>query len=66
MAEKTSKTDKATKKNSGTQKQKQRFHPDGTPVLPGFFDDYGGSGVVLLGGGNSTPKKPTKKTGKKK
>lgn len=55
----------AEKKNSAGKKSGQVRHPDGSPRLPGFFDDYGGSGVKLID--NGPQKKPAaKKPGKKK
>ncbi len=58
------KTNSAGKKSGGAHKSGQLRHPDGSPRLPGFFDDYGGSGVRLL---DDAPKKPAaKKPGKKK
>lgn len=44
-------------------------NPDGTPRLPGFFNDYGGSGVRLLPGQKSPAeikKLLTPHSGKKK
>lgn len=59
------KTNSAGSKSGGAQKRGQAKHPDGSPRLPGFFDDYGGSGVKLID--NGAPKKPAaKKPGKKK
>lgn len=59
------KTNSTGKKSGGAQKSGPAKHPDGSPRLPGFFDDYGGSGVKLIDSGPQ--KKPTaKKPGKKK
>lgn len=59
------KTNSTGKKSGGAPKGGQARHPDGSPRLPGFFDDYGGSGVRLID--NGAQKKPAaKKPGKKK
>ncbi len=58
------KTNSAGKKSGGAQTGGQSRHPDGSHRLPGFFDDYGGSGVRLIDNGAKKP--AAKKPGKKK
>lgn len=54
----------AGKTNNTGKKGGQPRHPDGSHRLPGFFDDYGGSGVRLLDNGAKKP--AAKKPGSKK